>query len=60
MCLQDSYIFDEILEGDLESFLKEFVEVCTSREAKKHIYEALAILDICFRKMNSIDIIVKK
>jgi len=55
MSMQESELFTSLEANSIEGVLQGFVDRCKSREAKRHIYEALTILEICKRKLRSIE-----
>lgn len=59
LCMQETEIFEWIEQNQLKSVLENFIKECRSREAKKHMYEALSIIEICRRKLRSIESILE-
>ena len=58
LSLQETEIFSFIDDNDIKAVMEQFVDQCSSLDAKKHIYETLTIIEICSKKIRSIDRIV--
>ncbi len=59
LSLQESDIYFAIEEAKVNDIVSEFIPNCSSKEAKKNLYDVLTILDVCGRKMNSIGRILR-
>jgi hypothetical protein len=54
LSMQETEIFEYLQRENIKTTLQEFLDECKSREAKKHMYENLTIIEICSRKVSSI------
>lgn len=52
--MQETEIFEYLQRENIRQTLQDFLDECKSKEAKKHIYENLTIIEICSRKVSSI------
>ncbi|CDW74517.1 UNKNOWN [Stylonychia lemnae] len=57
--LQQADIYEAIQQAKIKEIAQMFIEKCNSKDAKKHLYEILTILEICGKKMDSITLILK-
>jgi len=54
LSLQETEIFEFLKINKVKETIEGFLDKCRSKDAKRHMYENLTILEMCSKKINSI------